>query len=305
VVKSGKRGWRYWIRLVVPALMWGVLLFSIGYVQVLADACARPIPSSLAGSTPADLGFAYEEATLLGEDGLKLRGWYIPSQNGAAVILLHGYGGNRLETLGVAGMLARHGYGTLMYDLRATGESEGDQRTWGWRDVYDVPGAVAYLKGRDDVDPDRIGVIGFSRGAEIAIIAAARSDDIRAVVAEDPYCPTVRDYPPVQGAVEGLNRLFTALLLQFIEWNTGVSDPIALSEVIRDISPRPLLLLSTGRDIEKRVAAHYYALASDPKAHWNIPEAGHGGGSQARPGAYEKRIVAFFEEALLGGQRGQ
>jgi pimeloyl-ACP methyl ester carboxylesterase len=257
VVKSRKRGWRYWIRLVVPALMWGVLLFSIGYVQVLADACARPIPSSLAGSTPADLGFAYEEATLLGEDGLKLRGWYIPSQNGAAVILLHGYGGNRLETLGVAGMLARHGYGTLMYDLRATGESEGDQRTWGWRDVYDVPGAVAYLKGRDDVDPDRIGVIGFSRGAEIAIIAAARSDDIRAVVAEDPYCPTVRDYPPVQGAVEGLNRLFTALLLQFIEWNTGVSDPIALSEVIGDISPRPLLLLSTGQDIEKRVAAHY------------------------------------------------
>jgi pimeloyl-ACP methyl ester carboxylesterase len=239
-------------------------------------------------------------------DGIELYGWYIPSQNGAAVILIHGYGGNRVDTLGVAAMLARHGYGTLLYDLRASGESEGDQRTWGWRDVDDVPVVVAYLRGREDVDPDRIGAIGFSRGAEIAIIAAARSGDIRAVVAENPYLPTIRDYPPVQDVLDGYNRLFTALLYQFIEWNTGVYDPIAISDVIGKISPRPLLLVSVGYEVERRVATHYYALAKEPKAHWNIPEATHeGGGFQARPQEYEKRVVGFFRDALLGGQEGQ
>ena len=38
-----------------------------------------------------------------------IKGWYIPSQNQAAIILLHGYGGNRLGLLGHAEFLARRG----------------------------------------------------------------------------------------------------------------------------------------------------------------------------------------------------
>ena len=33
---------------------------------------------------------------------------------------------------------------------------------------------------------------------------------------------------------------------------------------------------------------------------WKIPEARHVGGFQARPREYERRVIQFFERALLG-----
>ena len=62
-------------------------------------------------------------------DGVKLAGWYVPSRNGAAVIAFPGRSG----PLEHARMLARHGYGVLMLDMRGQGESEGDPNAFGWQ----------------------------------------------------------------------------------------------------------------------------------------------------------------------------
>ena len=43
----------------------------------------------------------------------------------------------------------------------------------------------------------------------------------------------------------------------------------------------------------------FYAAAREPKALWEIPEAGHVGGIDARPQEYERRVVGFFDDALL------
>lgn len=45
---------------------------------------------------------------------------------------------------------------------------------------------------------------------------------------------------------------------------------------------------------------NFYAAAGAPKTLWKIPEAAHTGGFQARPHQYERRVVGFFDEALLG-----
>ena len=76
--------------------------------------------------SPADLGLDYIDVTLSTEDSLTLRGWYIPSTNQAAVILVHAFSGNRTGTIYHAALLAKHGYGVLLYDTRTQGESEGD-----------------------------------------------------------------------------------------------------------------------------------------------------------------------------------
>jgi alpha/beta superfamily hydrolase len=60
-------------------------------------------------------------------------------------------------------ILARHGYGVLIFDPRGTGESEGDPYRWGGE--RDVKAALNYLRGRPDVDPQRIGGLGLSLGA--------------------------------------------------------------------------------------------------------------------------------------------
>src|SRR6266545_6092883 len=110
--------------------------------------------------TPADRGMAtYENVTITTADGMRLSGWYVPSRNGAAIIALHGSGGNRTATLEHGAMLARHGYGVLLLDLRGHGNS-GGHVALGWDANLDIDAALAYLRSRPDVDRERIGALG-------------------------------------------------------------------------------------------------------------------------------------------------
>ena len=75
---------------------------------------------------------AYRDVTFEASDGVKLSGWYRPTANGATVIVVHGGGSDRRGSVAHAAMLARHGYGVLLYDARGRGRSEGRQNAWGW-----------------------------------------------------------------------------------------------------------------------------------------------------------------------------
>ena len=61
------------------------------------------------------------------------------------------------------------------------GWSEGDWNVFGWQGERDLHAAVAFLQGRTDVDPERIGGIGRSVGGEMLIGAAAESDAFKAI----------------------------------------------------------------------------------------------------------------------------
>ena len=77
---------------------------------------------------PADLGRAYAEVTIPTSDGLDLAAWYVPSQNGAAVVSYP----TRQGKLPQARMLVRHGYGVLLLNARGYDGSEGDPNMFGW-----------------------------------------------------------------------------------------------------------------------------------------------------------------------------
>lgn len=297
-----KRGCRYWLRLLLVGLVWGLVLLYFGYIVLIVEGLSRTVSNPPCCITPADLGFDYEDVTLTSSDGVTLSGWYIPSHNQAAVMLIHGYGGNRLEMIWRADMLARHGYGVLLYDQRGSGESGGEVRSYGWADVNDVAAALEFLQNRDDVDPERIGILGFSVGGQVALRAAAQMKEIKAVAADGPSMAVSRDVFPLVSLEERLNAFTIQIGDKILAWRTGVPAPSGVAEVIGDISPRPILLISTGQDYEQRQAQHYYSLAAEPKALWNIPETGHGGGPKARPQEYEDKLVTFFDQALFGAE---
>ena len=81
-------------------------------------------------------------------DGLELAGWYRPSRNGAAVVVVHGGSSDRKGSVAHAEMLARHGYGVLLYDARGRGESEGMENNYGWDWTKDIAGALEFLEQR-------------------------------------------------------------------------------------------------------------------------------------------------------------
>src|SRR4051812_38480771 len=70
---------------------------------------------------------------------------------------------------------------------------------------------------------------------------------------------------------------------------------------------RPVLFIYGEHDQAnvRELTPGYYANAGKPKAIWEVPGASHTGGIDARPRAYEHRIVAFFDHALLEPRASQ
>lgn len=304
LVSWHRHGWRYWRNLALFALGSSLVgLFLIQYVGIpvfLAYGYSHPQRLAVCCYTPADLGWTYEEVTVTTSDNLALRGWYIPSHNRAAVLLLHPEASNRLGTIDGAKLLVRHGYGVLLLDIRAHGDSDGQVLPFGGPESEDVRAAVGYLQTRSDIDSDRIGVMGWSLGAQVALLGAARTPAVRAVVADGPGATTREDWPPAQTLGEWFYVPFDFVFYRVQPIFTRVADPLSIKSAVAQIAPRPLLLISSGQAFEERRIGYFYDAAQEPKSLWVIPEATHIAGLSKRPEEYEEKVVEFFSAALLG-----
>ncbi|HET9910834.1 MAG TPA: alpha/beta fold hydrolase [Anaerolineales bacterium] len=253
---------------------------------------------------PPDLPFEVEEVTFEGGDDLMMSGWKVPSQNGATVILLHGYGGNRTMMLWHAKQFADAGYGVLMYDERASGESEGTRRSYGWEDPPDVLGAVRYIEMGSGHDGEHIGIVGCSIGAQIALQSAAYYTELDAVWADGASSVRARDLPPPGNPIMALLVLGNYSLDWAYELKLGIDAPPPMIEIIGDITPRPIMLVGGGQPhplvgSEGDFMIPRYAHYAGPNAQvWVIPEATHCDGPARRPDEYAERMIEFFDIAF-------
>jgi fermentation-respiration switch protein FrsA (DUF1100 family) len=254
--------------------------------------------------TPADFGLEYEDVSVTTSDGLKLVGWYIPSKNGAVIMAQHGYKGDRRGLLEEAQMLERHGYGVLLTSVRGHDLSEGEVLYFGHLEMQDLDAWYQYLLTRPDVDPDRVGILGNSMGGMLVILYAAQNDQIQAVVAHSP--PSSFD-DTVATTIEYYTGLppfpFAPLIVfwgeQEIGFDTSVLSP---KSEIGGISPRPVFLLHGGQDIvvSQESGQLLSEAAGEPKEYWFEPALGHVEFDTAFPEEYEARVIAFFDQYVLG-----
>ena len=273
------------------------LLFPIAYAYVGTHAARPPVAD-------IDLGNAtVEDVELHTSDGLTLEGSYVPSRNGAAVIVAFGRKGTQPH----ARYLARHGYGVLIFDRRGEGESDGDPNPYAWNEgERDLDAAIEFLKGRPDVESGRIGGFGLSVGGETFLQAAAHNHDLGAVVSEGASSRSVGELLSVPGGswpAVAMNSVITPATAVF----SNSAPPPHLVDLVDEIAPRPMFLIyaseGTGGE-EKRANRAFYRAAGGPKAIWEIPEAGHVGGLEARPREYEQRVTGFFDRSLRKYGRG-
>jgi uncharacterized protein len=244
------------------------------------------------GSPPSA---AYQDVTFEATDGLDLAGWYRPSRNGAAVLVVHGGSSDRKGSLNHAEMLARHGYGVLVYDARGRGESDGSENNYGGDWSKDVAGALDFLKTRDDVDPRRIGAVGLSTGADALIDIAPERPDVAALVADGAAAGSFEDWHRLRGdeigAAPGLVMFTTIRVL------SGDAPTRPLEDQVRKITS-PTLLISAGTDVERDFNVLYDEAADGPVEHWNLPDAHHTRAIHQQRADYERRVVSFLDAAL-------
>ena len=274
----------------VVGLYW--VLLPIGFALMATHRPREAVASS-------ELARPSQPVTVRTSDGLALRGRYVPSLNGAAVIVFPGSASRAPQ----ARVLARHGYGVLMLDMRGYGASDGDPNMFGWGATKDIDAGVGFLRARDDVREGRVGGLGFSVGGELMLEAAAGNAGLRAVVADGAGERSVRE-SALRGVEGALALPAAAVQTAAVTVLSGELPPPSLVDLVPRISPRALLLVGAGRDNGGQdLQPHYFAAAKAPKAFWKIPEAGHTGGFAARPREYARRLIAFFDAALLRDAR--
>jgi len=266
-----------------------VVLFpaAIGYVVTHTARAAVPAP---------ELGAAHEDVAFTTSDGLRLEGWFVPSRNGATVIVFPGRSGTQKHTR----MLVGHGYGVLLFDRRGEGASEGDPNGFGWVGDRDLHAAAAYLRSRDDVDPRRIGGIGLSVGGEMLIHAAAHSDAFKAVVSEGASGQSMRDGLANGDYAEALTG--GAIVTLSTALSSSTLPPPSLKSEVELISPHALFLVfgENGQGgAEEGPNRGFLDAAGEPKRIWEVPGGEHIAGITTEPAEYERRVVGFFDRALL------
>jgi pimeloyl-ACP methyl ester carboxylesterase len=279
-----------------------VMLYVVEPSIAFAIAATNVPATEVGAATPASLGLEYEDVTFAATDGTELSGWYLESTNGAAVALLHGAGSTRSAVLEHAAVLARNGYGVLLYDARGHGRSAGQAMDFGWYGDEDLGGAVTFLQAQPEVDPERVGAVGLSMGGEQAIGAMAGIDDLRAVVAEGVTGRVAEDkswYSAQYGARGSVQEGIEWLTTEVTDLLTAADEPMSLRSAIEAAAPRPVLLIAAGEVADEGDAGAYLQLGSPSTVQlWTAEDAGHTEALARHPQAWEERVVAFLDRAL-------
>jgi hypothetical protein len=268
-----------------------IMLIIYPGVQAYVFSHATNLPVS-----SGDLGAPYEDVSFQTSDGLRLSGWYVPSRNRAAVIVYPGRKGTQAH----ARMLAKHGYGVLVFDRRGEGESEGDPNPW--LGNLDLKAAIGFLAARPDVDPGRIGGLGLSVGGELLLQTAAETEGLKAVVSEGAGMRSYREALELPTSEKWIALPIMVSMSFSTAVLTNEPPPPNLNELVGKIAPRPILLIyaSDGQGGEL-LNPTFYAAAGEPKSIWEINVGGHTGGIKALPDEYERRVIEFLDWALSDG----
>ena len=269
-----------------------VLAIIIASAIKLADALHPPrlIPQ---GKTLRKYKIDYRPVDLITEDGIRLSAWYTPPQNGAVILLAHGYGNKRPEW--VYALLARKKYGVLAWDARAHGESEGNISTIGYLEVLDVKAALEYARAQPGVE--HIGAWGGSMGGATLIRAAAEFPQIEALFADSSFTSLEDEfdylvpYPVINPVAKLIVTTGTGLKLDQVN---------PLDDVVR-ISPRPIYIVHSTADAvaPPDSGEKLFNAAGEPRFLWQQDNVPHQSMYLDNPRRYQRRLIDFFDEWLL------
>ncbi|MBI4668161.1 MAG: alpha/beta hydrolase [Elusimicrobia bacterium] len=164
-----------------------VLLFYFGFRAF--EQANLYFPDRTLTASPKDIGLSHEDVNIETEDKVKIHGWWAPhGQAKAAVLYLHGNGGNisyRLESLAEFNKL---GFSVLIIDYRGYGLSRGRPSE---RGLYrDASAAYDFLISQKGISGGDVVLFGESLGGAVAADLSARVK-VRAVITEGCLSSTI------------------------------------------------------------------------------------------------------------------
>lgn len=296
-------------RVIVSLIILGVILFfgviPFGLAMLVTSARTRPMDRKLT-ETPAEFGAQFKDVEFGTADGVRISAWLVPSRGEhATIVYSHGLFRSRRELLERAMDLSKMGYGALLYDSRNHGASGPARVSLGYNERLDVEAAVRYLH-EELQTTDKIVLYGISMGATAALLAAAETPDVAAVISDSAFLS-------FDHTIDHHLELFLHLpsfpigseLKYFIQKRAGMDGArLNTLEAVKQIGDRPILFIAAAHDkrMPPDIAQQLYQACSSPKSDLLIVEGPgdnvHGHAFQANQALYLTRVLDFVHLAV-------
>ena len=285
-----------WWRLLALPIAFIIFQFVLLPLSVGIYASNVP-PTTLGSTTPASHDLPYMTVHFAASDGTPLSGWYVPSLNGGAVIVVPGAGSTRASVIAQGAVLAQRGYGVLLMDNRGHGTSGGTAMDFGWWGEGDLAGAVTYLESRRDIHTGRIAILGESMGGEEAIGAIGQDPRVRAVIAEGVTGRTFADTARLGTSLESLiSRADSWISYTTAGLLSRAPQPEPLRMSLHTAAPRPVLIIA-GKD-ELQAARYLQSSSPSNVMTWRMPDTAHTAGLSTHPYQWREHVLQFLAEHL-------
>jgi fermentation-respiration switch protein FrsA (DUF1100 family) len=256
----------------------------------------------LGTKTPEDIGLSVQEVKISNPQGMRLYGYYGASKNGAYIMLQHGFKADRSYMLEEAKVVQDAGYGVLITSVRAHDKNDGQKITFGVREMQDLQAWYEYLMAQGAV-PGKVGILGNSMGAAMAIEYAARNENIAAVV-------SVSGFSSLQDTINVSVEYFTGLpafpfapaITAWAQWLLDLEvSQVDATKAAAQLCQTPILVMQGGADTVVSVSSGQwiYDAACGPKELWFEEGLGHTKFDRDRPQEYAQRVTQFFAQHLL------
>jgi uncharacterized protein len=231
-------------------------------------------------------------------DSVSIRGvWVHDTVARPTIIFLHGIGNCKERFYGRAEQLWQAGYSTVMIDLRAHGESGGENCTYGFFEKKDVRAVVDYVLQQQPNTP-RLGILGHSLGGAVALQTLAEEPRLQFGIIESTFADfrdIVYDYQQrmfkISSHALADNAIGRAAAIAGFE-----PDSVRPAEAARRIR-QPMLMVHGDRDERIKIdygRLNFNNLASADKEFYVVAGGTHSQVATIGGAAYQAKIESFL-----------
>ncbi|ASA26601.1 alpha/beta hydrolase [Paenibacillus donghaensis] len=244
-----------------------------------------------------------DKVELISEDGLKLQGYFIASEQakGRTVIVAHGYSG-KAKDMGAYAKLyyEKLGYNVLLPDARGHGESAGNYIGFGWPERRDYLQWIHYVMERTGPQA-QIVLHGVSMGGATVLTTSGESlpSQVKAIVADCAFSSV-----KAQLAYQ-LKRMYRLPSFPFVQIASLVTrlkagyffgEASAMKQVGK--AKVPILFIHGDADtfVPYEMMDELYEACNSPKQKYTVAGAGHGLAYDTDKGEYARKVTSFVNQ---------
>jgi uncharacterized protein len=259
-------------------------------------------------------------------DGTSLRGMHLNTPNRNAVkgmiVFCHEFSADMFSCARYIRPLIEAGFDVFTFDFRGHGDSSlpGRYKPLQWpsdKEMNDVLGACGYVTSvlKEQGRCTDIGVVGISRGAGAALLAASTNPQIKAIVCDGAFSThatlvtLMKRWASIFASVRLVYENHPDAVWYFLLWLImRFAQPrlacrfLSVRWALKHMQPRPMLFIHGKMDsyIQVEQTQLLYAIAPDPKYLWLVDKAKHNQSALVQPRQYAQRTINFFRKYLAG-----